>query len=48
MVTIYLISNNITNKNFINDKNNDNIEFRIKKFIILHSKFLIPSEVLPL
>ena len=31
MVTIYLISNNITNKNFINDKNNDNIEFRIKK-----------------
>ena len=31
MTTIYLISNNITNKNFINDKNNDNLEFRIKK-----------------
>ena len=31
MTTIYLISNNITNKNYINDKNNDNLEFRIKK-----------------
>ena len=31
MTTIYLVSNNITNKNYINDKNNDNIEFKIKK-----------------
>ena len=30
MTTIYLISNNITNNNHINDKNNDNIEFKIK------------------
>ena len=31
MTTIYLIYNNITNKNFIKDKNNDNLEFTIKK-----------------
>lgn len=30
MTTIYLISNNITNNNSINDKNNDNIEFKLK------------------
>ena len=30
MATIYLISNNITNNNSINDKNNDNIEFKLK------------------
>ena len=30
MITIYLVSNNITNKNYINDKNNDNIEYKIK------------------
>ena len=30
MTVIYLISNNITNNNFINDKNNDNIEYKIK------------------
>ncbi len=30
MTTIYLISNNITNNNSVNDKNNDNIEFKLK------------------
>ncbi len=29
-ITIYLVSNNIANKRLINDKNNDNIEYRIR------------------
>ena len=30
MTTIYLINSSKINKNYINDKNNDNLEYRIK------------------
>ena len=45
MNTIYLINSSKTNKNYINDKNNDNLEYRIKNQELSYEGRLLAEKI---